>query len=190
MPMTCERTEMRDRLSAWVGRHDALLPADALAVEAHVATCVDCAAEAVQLRGLDEAIRSASPHVDVSRIVAAIPKRGTRTRLTGHAGGVTVGGRGVPRARWTSHVSLAAAATVLLVLGVSVSRERSAGITEVAAESAAGADAVAALALEGVAELSDEALHLLLDEISAMPASPVAEPSVMVRPIIEPLEMP
>ena len=71
-----------------------------------------------------------------------------------------------------------------------MSRERSAGVAEVVAGPGAGSDAVAELALEGVAELSDEALHLLLDEISAMPASPVAEPSVMVRPIIEPLEMP
>jgi len=49
---------------------------------------------------------------------------------------------------------------------------------------------VAELAFEGVSELSDEALSILLDEMAAMPAAPVAEPSAIVRPIIDAKEMP
>ena len=76
------------------------------------------------------------------------------------------------------------------MLGVSVTRERSVSTGEVTTGPSPEPTVVAELAFEGVSELSDEALTVLLDEIAAMPAAPVAEPSAIVRPIIDSKEMP
>lgn len=190
MPMKCDELEMRDRLPAWVGRHVSLTTAEAEAVAAHVAGCTECAAEVVLLRAVDDTIRGSTPAVDLARIASVIPRRSAAPRLTVETGGAGTSPRMVGRARWASRISLAAAATVLLMLGVSVSRNRPSVPSEEAMRSSTEPTVVAELAFEGVSELSDEALNVLLEEIAAMPAAPVAEPSAIVRPIIDAKEMP
>lgn len=188
--MMCDELQMRDRLPAWVGRHGSLTTAEAEAVAVHVAGCTECAAEVVLLRALDDTIQSSTPAVDVARIASAIPRRGAAPRLTVRTGGAGTSPRMVARACWASRVSLAAAATVILMLGVSVSRNRPSAPSEEPMRSSTEPTVVPELAFEGVTELSDEALNVLLEEIAAMPAAPVAEPSVIVRPIIDAKEMP
>jgi hypothetical protein len=188
--MTCDELEMRDRLPAWVGRHDRLSTAEAEAIATHVARCPECAAEVGLLRAIDADYRAATRAVDPARILSAIPRRTAGTRLTVQDGGAVASARVGSRSRWASRGSLVAAATVLLVLGVSVTRERSVSIGEVTTGSAPEPTMVAELAFEGVSELSDEALTVLLEEIAAMPAAPVAEPRAIDRPIIDAKEMP
>ena len=188
--MTCDELEMRDRLPTWVGRHEPLSTAEAEAIATHVARCTECAAEVLVLRAIDDEIRAATPMVDSDRIVSAISRRTAGARLTVQAGGVVTPARVASRPHWASRASLLAAATVLLMLGVSVTRERSAPVVEVTTGPSPEPTVVAELAFEGVSELSDEALSILLDEMAAMPAAPVAEPSAIVRPIIDAKEMP
>jgi hypothetical protein len=190
MPMTCDELEMRDRLPAWVRRYEPLSTAEAEAIATHVARCTDCAAEVLVLRAIDDEIRAATPMVDSARIVSAIPRRPAGARLTVQVGGAVTPARVESRPRWASRASLLAAATVLLMLGVSVTRERSSPMGEVTSGPSAETTVVAELAFDGVSELSDEALAILLDEMAALPAAPVAEPRAIVRPIIDAQEMP
>ena len=66
----CPNGALRDLLPELV--HGRLSPAVRREVEAHVASCAECAAELALLRGL-RASMARVPHVDPARIAAAIP---------------------------------------------------------------------------------------------------------------------
>ena len=182
--MACEEMDLRDRLPEWVGARERLTPAEGDAIVAHLAACAACAEEAALLGRVAERIAAASPVVDVARITAAIPAPRVALSLVVDGGTAPRTGRRL-RPRWAARSWVAAAATLLLV----------AGLTKVVGP---GGDAprdpagfqTAELAFEGVGELSDEALTVLLDEMEALPAAPVAEPREIVGSILEPLETP
>lgn len=67
----CPDGGMRDQLPAYV--HGRLDEAARAAVAAHLATCADCAAEVALLQTARRVLDSATPAVDVRRIVAALP---------------------------------------------------------------------------------------------------------------------
>ena len=104
----CPNGEMRDRLPDLV--HDQLSARVRAEVEAHVAGCTACTAEVALLRRL-RATLGATPGVDVSRIVAALP---APRRSAAETAGVA--GAGWERFNWR----VAAAVVALAVGGGSV----------------------------------------------------------------------
>ena len=185
MPMACEQMELRDRLPEWVGARERLTPAEGDAIAAHLAVCPACAAEAALLGRVAERIAAASPVVDVARITDAIPAPRVAPSLVVVDGGSAARTERRTRPRWAARSWVAAAATLLLVAGVT----NVVGRLDDASRDPAGVQ-TAELAFEGVGELSDEALTVLLDEMEALPAAPVAEPREIVGSILEPLETP
>lgn len=101
----CVNAEMRDRLPDLLNDR---LPANERAeVVAHVAACADCREELDLLRGLRSALSAPVTHVDVARVVNALPK--PPSQATGRA-----------RRRTLADWRIAAAITVLAVGGSSV----------------------------------------------------------------------
>ena len=183
--MACEQMELRDRLPDWVSARGRLTPVESDAVLAHLAVCASCAAEVALLRRVAERIHAASPVIDVARIASAIPAARPAPPLVVHDGGVAARPAHRARPRWSARSWVAAAATVLLAAGLTNAFGRG-GETPRDAEVVQTAE----LAFEGVGELSAEALTVLLDEMAALPAAPVAEPHDIVGSILEPLETP
>jgi anti-sigma factor RsiW len=116
----CVNAEMRDRLPDLLNDR---LPANERAeVVAHVAACADCREELDLLRGLRSALSAPVPHVDVARVVNALPK--PSSHATGRA-----------RRRTWADWRIAAAITVLVVGGSSVALiNRGGHISQVAVE--------------------------------------------------------
>jgi anti-sigma factor RsiW len=67
----CVNAEVRDRLPELV--HGRLDGPERGAVEAHVAACPDCAAEAALIRLVAGGVALATPKVDAGRVAAALP---------------------------------------------------------------------------------------------------------------------
>jgi putative zinc finger protein len=122
----CLDVDLRDLLPDFAAER--LSGADRARVAAHVATCVDCAAEVELLRAAAQAIRSGAPAVDVGRIVAALPQPPGVSRQPV----VVAGSRAVPghsaaapslpvarRATWTAW-RMAAVLSTVAVGGLSV----------------------------------------------------------------------
>lgn len=155
----CADGELRDRLPDFV--HGTLAAAEQVRVGAHVASCEDCAAEVGLLRAVREAFPA--PVVDVRRIVAGLPPA---TRQP---------------ARRPAYVErpwrLAAAATVLLVAGLS--------LAVVTGTFFAAGHRPAGLSFDGgPSGLSDQQVQSLLSEIDALDTKPNAEPDSPVGHIV------
>jgi hypothetical protein len=200
----CVNAEMRDRLPDLL--HERLDAGSRAAVMAHLDGCADCRAELALLRGVQEMLARTAPHVDVGRVVRAIPSR--------DAG----------RARWSSWRVAAAAAAIVAVGGASLTLMRSGGSDIVVDSSVAsanqqapvatppaqpiqrsttpsdsvrqpqrssaqqvarGGDAAATeLEMTGrLGELTDEELRLLIEEIDQLEAVPLPDPEPTVIPI-------
>lgn len=183
--MACEQMDLRDRLPEWLAARERMTPVEADAIAAHLATCRVCAAEAALLGRVAERIAAASPVVDVARITAAIPARRVAPSFVVVEGGSAAQSGRRTRPRWAARSWVAAAATLLLVVELTNVFGRGGD----APRDSVGVQ-MAELAFEGVGELSDEALTVLLDEMEALPAAPVAEPREIVGSILEPLETP
>jgi anti-sigma factor RsiW len=67
----CANAEVRDRLPELV--HGLLEGPERAGVESHVAECPDCAAEAALIRRAAGVIALGTPHVNATRIAAALP---------------------------------------------------------------------------------------------------------------------
>jgi anti-sigma factor RsiW len=67
----CENEELQDALPGYAAGR--LAGAERTRVEAHVAGCADCAATVEMLRAAHQVMTQDAPHIDVSRIVAALP---------------------------------------------------------------------------------------------------------------------
>jgi anti-sigma factor RsiW len=185
----CSNVEIRDLLPELL--HGALPPAVRARVEAHVATCTNCADELAVLRSARGVLSAGPvPVVDAASIVAALPR--------------PVSARAVPTARQAPRRSstffrLAAAISFISLGGISVAVARSylGDVTPFAVDSAVGIgdtagsvtpesavdrgpDAVAAperLAVHPVVGTLDDAdLQSLLDELELLEAAPLAEP--------------
>jgi anti-sigma factor RsiW len=67
----CENEELQDALPGFAAGR--LAGAERTRVEEHVAGCAECAATVEMLRAAHQVMTQDAPHIDVSRIVAALP---------------------------------------------------------------------------------------------------------------------
>lgn len=112
----CANVEMRELLPELAaGTLDALTRAR---VEAHLASCAECASELEMLR-LVRAAFAGAPGVDTQRIVAALPKPGVTAAPTRAASAPGVRGSAPPVRRWIDW-RIAAALTAITVGGLSL----------------------------------------------------------------------
>ena len=113
----CVSAEMRDALPDLL--HGTLDLVHAAVVQAHVASCSECARELALL----QAIVASAPHappVDLNRIVAALPSPTGRGLILHRGGGEPVGSRR-PQTIWSRPVlRLAAAAAIVTAGGLSL----------------------------------------------------------------------
>ena len=197
MMRDCGNAEMRDLLPELL--HTRLGSAERAEVERHVAACADCTAELALLRQAQASMATA-PAVDVSRIVAALPRAGARRRSSRVTG-------------WRAAAGIAA--VLLGAVSIRVARQSDTPVAAPAASAAAssrsapgstpGADtvtpAVAAVpravagaraartvapALTpagGLADLSDDDLERLLGKFDGLTGVPDTEPDADVSPV-------
>jgi hypothetical protein len=160
----CPNVEIRELLPEYLG--GTLSASRRAEVEAHLASCDDCAEELALLRLVRQAYASTTPTVDVGGIVAALPRKSVRP---------------VRRSWRTSQAFQIAAAVSFIALG---------GISLTVARSFFGNDPTAitpdtmvASSAEmplisfggGVQDLGDEDLEALLSALESMEALPVTE---------------
>src|SRR6266508_4285690 len=114
----CVSTEMRDALPDVI--HGGLDPAKLAEVEAHVASCAQCAAELELLKAV-VASRPAAPPIDVQRIVAALPVAAKQGLLLhrGNAEPASAARPAVmrPKSIWTHPALRIAAAAAVVAAG-------------------------------------------------------------------------
>lgn len=183
---SCSNERRREQLPEWAARR--LPPTERAAVDAHLAACASCRAEAELLAAARRAL-PAPPAVDVARIVAALPAppRPGGAGSAGHGGAVLpIGAR--PGNRRPLLVALAAAGAIaaagaglmLAPAGAPPTPVRpgiaAAPVTAVpsAAAGAAGVD----LAYLDAATLTAAEYDALMDHLEGTDAvlAPVAEP--------------
>jgi anti-sigma factor RsiW len=99
----CVNAEVRDRLPELV--HGRIDEPERSAVEAHVAECPDCAAEAALIRLVVGSVALATPRVDVGRVAAALPAPAPLLHV-------------VPRQRWSGRTLRWAAAFIVAIAGL------------------------------------------------------------------------
>ncbi len=202
----CVSAEMRDALPDLI--HGSLETARAAEVEAHVASCAECAAELELLRVV-VASAAKAPAMDVDRIAAALPTPPRLGLLLHQGGGQPVAAGSTKLHNVWSRPLLRVAATVAIVTAGGLSlmvgrdvlnpeRQASPPSTRVATanQTAAAGPSVApqqgigrhvaatGLSLVGeVQDLSDEHLATLLSEMERMDAIPGAEPEAIAPAI-------
>lgn len=182
--------EYRDALPALA--LETLAPSTAARVQAHLEGCAACREELALLRVARESAEARTPVVDVGRIVAALPAPPSAPRS------VPSLHRTQPvrtRSWWASRPVLAAAASVVLMLGVALPVAREAwqapaagqmpetGSTSVVAPATPGGVAVPVEG--GLESLSDADLSALLGVLEVLEATPVAEPVAIGAPIVD-----
>ncbi len=196
MMRDCADGELRDLLPDFV--HETLTAAEAVRVRAHVAACAECTAEVELLRAV--AASFPAPTVDVRRIVAALPAapgvgreaayRVRRWRLAAAAavvlaaGGLSVGtlhrslkGRGEVSS--AAQASSASASAIAVGSATSVVEQKASASVVVKTGNGEG------LTFDGgLSDLTDEQVQTLLREISAIEATPSAEPESHVGHIV------
>ena len=166
----CPRGGMRDLLPDWL--HGTLAPTVREAVRAHVAGCAACAAEVEMLRTA-RAVMDRAPAVDVARIAAAV-----RSGADGGAGAIA------PRRRRSAGMTLAAGiAAAVLAVAIVMAEFRSGGTSARSGEPSAAdtpaREGVPAGGLQmggGLADLADDELRTLLDQLERVDALPPDTP--------------
>jgi anti-sigma factor RsiW len=185
----CPNATVRDRLPDLL--HGALDAPTRAEVEAHVAGCTDCTSELALLRDARTTLAHAPP-VDVAAIVAALPRpAASGPRLVQFPTAASGARRGLRR-RAPAWGGVAAAAALLLAVGVGSftlgerSRDEAARPVLADAEPTAGARAgdVAPLLVVNTAALSDADLAGLLEELDDLEAVPAADP-LSLMPVAE-----
>ncbi|MDB4876065.1 MAG: hypothetical protein JWM41_2511 [Gemmatimonadetes bacterium] len=193
----CPNAEIRDQLPDLI--HERLEVSMRAAVLAHVADCVDCREELELLRGVRAVLVTQAPRIDITHVVAALPKApaqrrrrqmdwriaaavtflavgGSSVALLNRTTGVTVG-NGVPPVapvigQATPLASSAANAVPANVAPANDSQARPAQVVASANEQAA-----ADVSPGGrFADLNEGQLKALLGEIDKLQAVPVTEP--------------
>ena len=172
----CLNVEIRELLPEYLG--GTLSASRRAEVDAHVASCAECADELTVLRLVREAY-AGSPAVDVKAIVAALPRKSARPAMR-----VQVGGP-VNRSWRRSHAfQIAAAVSFIALGGISLAVARSffdGNPSAVAPDTlvAMNAETPAISFAGGVSDLGDEDLEALLsalEEIEALPVTETADP--------------
>jgi hypothetical protein len=203
----CVNAEIRDRLPDLL--HERLDQGVRASVMAHVESCADCQAELALLRSVNEMLTRATPRVDVSTIVKALPsppavrRRWSTWRLAAAAAVIAVAGTSVMviANRRTTNAPIATMVATAKTTD-SVGAESLSASTPSASPSpeqvvasqpstapsrgAQGSEAAGepGLAMTGrLGELTDDELEQLLREIDEMEAVPLSEPEPVVMPI-------
>lgn len=133
-------------------------------VESHVATCSDCADELAMLRLVREAYAASTPAVNVSAIVAALPRKASRPVMRSW--------------RSSQAFQIAAAISFIAVGGISLAVARSffdGNSTVGPIDTATGVEAPAISFAGGLSDLGDEDVEALLSALESIEALPVTE---------------
>lgn len=200
----CTNDGMRDLLPLLA--HGSLGAGEAEAVRAHAAACASCGAELAALETTRLVLRAQAPKVDVTAIARAVtaatrPAAAPVPTLRVERGGATAPSM-ARRAPWRSRQWLAAAASVLVVVSLSLPMlgrggEEGAGVTiptapavvapvdspvaPVAPAAAGGSVTVG----QTLGDLSADDLSALLSELEALEATIATEPTTMRQPIVD-----
>lgn len=182
----CLAMDLRDELPRYA--LDALEPDAAASVRAHLDACAACRTELALLEASRRLATVGTPPVDVARIVAAVTAS-PRRQVANPPRAIR------SRPRWASRPVLAAAASVLLVLGVALPGWQAAGVdggvasgpdTVLSAVGVAAVGSAVAVPVEGGLEsLSEADLSALLGALDALEAAPVAEPAAIGSSIVD-----
>jgi len=194
----CENPTMQEALPAY--RAGGLEAGDAEAVRAHLATCEACTLEWELLAAARAVIEQATPVVDLARITAAVT-----AATPGAARPSVTAPRGIAlrtRRWWGSRQLLAAAASILVVVSLSIPALRGSGrgpVIEgrldsvVAGEASGGQGGGAPIGsvdlAGGLADLSSAQLETLLHELDQVEATVRAEPVTIALPLIDTPEL-
>jgi anti-sigma factor RsiW len=171
----CLNVEIRELLPEYLG--GTLSASRRAEVDAHVASCAECADELAVLRLVREAYAE-SLAVNVQAIVAALPRKSPRAVRTVRAGAPV--GRS-----WRQHAfQIAAAVSFIALGGISLAVARSffnGNPSAIAPDTlvAMNAETPAISFAGGVSDLGDEDLEALLsalEEIEALPVTETADP--------------
>jgi anti-sigma factor RsiW len=167
----CTNVEIRELLPEYLG--GTLSDARRREVSEHIATCQACTDELALLALVREAYTEATPAVNVSAIVAALPKKAPRPAIRSW--------------RRTQAFQIAAAASFIALGGISLAVARSffnGGSTVAQIDTAVvpnstsvNAEAPAISFAGGVSDLGDEDLEALLTALETIEALPVTETS-------------
>ena len=199
MMRDCGNAEMRDLLPDLL--HAGLAPVTRAEVERHVATCDDCAAELRLLRRA-QASMALVPAVDVSRIVAALPRVGARRRSSRFTGWRAAAGiaavllgavslrvvrqAGTPvNEPATGSVAASAPATAGSATGTDTMATAVAAVPSSVASAprAARAPVPTLTPAGGLADLSNDDLERLLGKFDGLTGVPDTEPDADVSPV-------
>ena len=158
----CLNVEIRELLPDYLS---GTLPASRRTeVESHVATCSDCADELALLRLVREAYAASTPAVNVSAIVAALPRKASRPVMRSW--------------RRSQAFQIAAAISFIAVGGISLAVARSffdGNSTVGPIDSAVGVEAPVISFAGGLSDLGDEDVEALLTALESIEALPVTE---------------
>lgn len=181
----CGNDAMRDLLPLLA--HDALEPAEAARVRAHLVGCASCAAELELVAGARALFAAATPPLDVEAIRRRLP-------MTPSPSGPRVA-RPARSFFAMPRYALAAAASLILVATLSLTLLRpiffgagSGGVDVAALDSGAVSVTRVPVSLLGASDLNDlsaDELTLLLDELDQMEATIADEPFTMRAPLTQ-----
>lgn len=171
----CLNVEIRELLPEYLG--GTLSAARRAEVDAHVASCAECADELAVLRLVREAYAE-SPAVNVKAIVAALPRKAARPAMRPVQAGASVGRSW----RRSQAFQIAAAVSFITLGGISLAVARSffnGNPSAVTPDTvvAVGAETPAISFAGGVSDLGDEDLEALLTALETIEALPVTETS-------------
>ena len=158
----CPNVEIREQLPEYLsGTLSARRRAE---VEAHLASCEDCADELELLRLVRAAYSETTPAVNVKAIVAALPKRASRPAI---------------RAWRRSHAfQIAAAVSFIALGGISLAVARSFFTPESLQPDTAIAVIETPISFAGgLSDLGDDDVEALISALETIEALPVVEPS-------------
>lgn len=204
----CMNEDFRDLLPLLA--HGSLPAGEAARVRAHVAACAECTAELSSLESIRQVLSARVPQVDVAAIALAVfaaTSRGTPLLrvVPGDASTATPAATvAAPRRGWVPRHYVAAAASILVVVSLSIPLLRpdpTAAPEPVASvpssispidtpefatpgTSPAAAVAEGLVVADGLADLSDDDLESLLKELETLEATVSAEPGTLRRPLM------
>lgn len=194
----CEDVMIQEALPAF--RAGGLDGAQAEAVRTHLATCDACAREVELLTTARAVLDQATPAVDAARIAAAVIGASAEAARASVAAPRVIALR--TRPWWASRQLLAAAASILVVVSLSIPARRGTdhapatddrfdrAIVVDAIDGQGGGAAVPSIDLAGgLAELSSAQLETFLKELDLVEATVRAEPVTIALPLIDAPEL-
>ncbi len=195
----CADGPMRDLLPGYVNK--TLSARDHAAVENHLSTCEECAAEIEVIEAASRAF--AAPAVHIAKIVKALPApprhvtrptfAGTAWRLAAGIGVVLIGAGSVvllrgfiaPAPTQTAAARAPAAATTALATTESTTSPAAAVQQPKSTPVASPQHRTATMSFGGgLSDLSDAQLDALMSELDALDSIPSAEPETHLTPIV------